>query len=57
MKCILLCEAVFPENKGGVERWFKKLSGELAIRGHDVTYLNALGVDEVRDGVTYKSIT
>lgn len=57
MKFIFLCEAVFPENKGGVERWFKKLSRELADRGHHVTYLNASGVNEVRDGVTYRSIT
>ena len=57
MKLVFLCEAVFPENKGGVERWFKKLSRELANRGHDVTYLNASGVNEIRHGVTYRLIT
>ena len=57
MKFYFLCEAVFPENKGGVERWFKTLTTELARRGHDITYLNASGVNEFRDGVTYRSIT
>ena len=57
MKIIFLCEAVFPENKGGVERWFSKLSRELALRGHDVHYLNAAGVNGDRNGVHYRSIT
>lgn len=57
MKFYFLCEAVFPENKGGVERWFKSITTELANRGHEVIYLNASGVNEFRDGVTYKSIT
>jgi glycosyltransferase involved in cell wall biosynthesis len=57
MKILFLCEAVFPENKGGVERWLQRLSTEMAARGHEVTYLNAAGVDEKRAGVTYHSIT
>lgn len=57
MKIVFICEAVFPENKGGVERWFNRLSQELASRGHEVVYLNAAGVDENRSGVQYRSIT
>lgn len=57
MKYVFVCEAVFPEDKGGVERWFRKLSIELSSRGHDVTYLNASGINELREGVLYKSIT
>ncbi len=54
---MFLCEAVFPENKGGVERWFSRLACELTSRGHHITYLNAAGVDGERLGVFYKSIT
>lgn len=57
MRVVFLCEAVFPENKGGVERWFSQLSAELSRRGHEVTYLNAAGVNETRNGVIYNSIT
>ena len=57
MKMVFICEAVFPENKGGVERWFNRLSQELANRGHEITYLNAAGVSEIRNGVQYRSIT
>ena len=57
MRVAFLCEAVFPENKGGVERWFCQLSTELARRGHEVAYLNAAGVNEMRNGVVYTSIT
>jgi glycosyltransferase involved in cell wall biosynthesis len=57
MKIVFLCEAVFPENKGGVERWFSQLSTELSRRGHEVLYLNATGVNENRNGVQYRSIT
>jgi glycosyltransferase involved in cell wall biosynthesis len=57
VRIVFLCEAVFPENKGGVERWFNRLTQELAARGHDVVYLNAAGVNEERLGVLYRSIT
>jgi glycosyltransferase involved in cell wall biosynthesis len=57
MKIVFLCEAVFPENKGGVERWFSQISKELARRGHEVHYLNATGVNGVRDSVRYRAIT
>jgi glycosyltransferase involved in cell wall biosynthesis len=57
VKVVFLCEAVFPENKGGVERWFGQLSRELSNRGHEVLYLNASGVNGNRSGVEYLSIT
>lgn len=57
MRIIFLCEAVFPENKGGVERWFNQLSTELSKRGHEIHYLNAAGVNGNRKGVEYCSIT
>ena len=53
MKILLICEAVFPENKGGLERWMSWLGNELNRRGHEVSYLNASGVDANRDGVIY----
>jgi glycosyltransferase involved in cell wall biosynthesis len=57
MRILLICEAVFPENKGGLERWMVWLANELHRRGNLVFYFNASGVNEVREGVTYKSIT
>ena len=57
MKIAIICEAVFPENKGGLERWMVWLASSLSHKGHPVFYLNASGVNEVRDGVVYKSIT
>lgn len=57
MKIAIICEAVFPENKGGLERWIVWLASSLSHKGHLVFYLNASGVNEVRDGVVYKSIT
>ena len=57
MRIVFLCEAVFPENKGGVERWFSQLSAELSRRGHEVHYFNATGVNENRKGVQHRSIT
>ena len=53
MKILLICEAVFPENKGGLERWMSWLGNELNRRGHEVSYLNALGIEANRDGVSY----
>ena len=57
MKIAIICEAVFPENKGGLERWMVWLASSLSHKGHLIFYLNASGVNEVRDGVVYKSIT
>lgn len=57
MKIAIICEAVFPENKGGLERWMVWLASSLSHKGYQVFYLNASGVNEVREGVLYKSIT
>ena len=57
MKLVFICEAVFPENKGGLERWFESLTKNIAHEGDVVVYLNASGVNEVRGGVNYVSIT
>lgn len=57
MKIAIVCEAVFPESKGGLERWMVWLARNLSHKGRKVFYLNACGVNEVRDGVVYKSIT
>ena len=56
MKILLICEAVFPENKGGLERWMSWLGLQLANRGFTVDYINASGVNDVRDGVKYFSV-
>ena len=53
MKILLICEAVFPENKGGLERWMTWLGKELSNRGNEVSYINASGVLGNRDGVEY----
>ena len=55
MKILLICEAVFPENKGGLERWMTWLGGQLNNYGYEVSYLNASGVSEEREGVKYFS--
>lgn len=57
MRLIFICEAVFPENKGGVERWFQVLTRNIASEGKAVVYLNATGINEVRGGVKYVSVT
>lgn len=57
MKILLICEAVFPENKGGLERWMTWFASELAKRGNEVTYLNATGVHEIRNKVSYMPVS
>jgi glycosyltransferase involved in cell wall biosynthesis len=57
MKIAIICEAVFPESKGGLERWMVWLANNLSRKGNVVFYINAGGVNEVREGVVYKSIT
>ena len=57
MKIAIICEAVFPESKGGLERWMVWLANNLFRKGNVVFYFNAGGVNEVRGGVVYKSIT
>jgi glycosyltransferase involved in cell wall biosynthesis len=53
LRVLLICEAVFPENKGGIERWFQTLSSQLQAAGNEVTYFNALSVNQERNGVQY----
>ena len=53
MKILLICEAVFPENKGGLERWMTWLGKQLKDRGYEVSYINASGVLGIREGVAY----
>ena len=57
MKIAIVCEAVFPESKGGLERWMVWLASNLFRKGNIVFYFNACGVNEVREGVVYKSIS
>lgn len=53
MKILLICEAVFPENKGGLEKWMSWLGKDFHERNHQVSYLNAAGVKGNRNGVEY----
>lgn len=53
MKILLICEAVFPENKGGLERWMTWLGKQLTDRGYEVSFINASGVIGIREGVAY----
>ena len=57
MKIAIILEAVFPENKGGLERWYGILSNYLADAGHDVIYLNSRNINEIRNNVTYESLS
>jgi glycosyltransferase involved in cell wall biosynthesis len=57
MKIFIACEAVFPENKGGLERWISSLALHLHSLGNDVTYLNSAGVNANRKGVEYHSLS
>lgn len=57
MKVALVVEGVFPEKKGGLERWYLHLSKQLRIDGFDVTYFNSSKVNEVRNGVKHTSVS
>jgi glycosyltransferase involved in cell wall biosynthesis len=57
MKIAIVLEAVFPENKGGLERWYFQLSRELASMSDEVDYLNSSGVDRSDGNLNYKNIT
>jgi len=57
MKIAIVFESVFPEYKGGIERWYMKLSKGLIEKGHSVVYLNASGINEFRDGIEYICLT
>jgi glycosyltransferase involved in cell wall biosynthesis len=56
MKILLICEAVFPENKGGLERWMLWFAESLAKLNFEVEYINASGVNEIREKVKYTSV-
>ena len=57
MKVTLVSEAVWPERKGGLERWFDAISSFLVENGHEITFLNSSGVTEKRNGVTFSSVS
>jgi glycosyltransferase involved in cell wall biosynthesis len=57
MQIAIVCEAVFPESKGGLERWMVWLAESLNSKGHNVTYINSNGINEFRNGISYKCIT
>ena len=56
MRVLLVCEAVFPENKGGIERWFQTLGKEFCESKNSVTYFNSTAVNETRDEIRYVSV-
>ena len=56
MRIAIILEAVFPENKGGLERWYQKVSKFLVDAGHEVVYLNSRNINEARNGVSYESV-
>ena len=56
MRVLLVCEAVFPENKGGIERWFQTLGKEFCESKNSVTYFNSTAVNETRDEIKYVSV-
>ena len=53
MRILLVCEAVFPQNKGGVERWFQQVANYFTTKGHSVTYFNSASVSGLREGINY----
>ncbi len=56
IKVAIVYETVFPEFKGGVERWFQYLASELVPEGFDVFYLNTNEVAEIREKVTFVDV-
>ncbi|CAN2223776.1 RfaG Glycosyltransferase [Candidatus Nanopelagicaceae bacterium] len=56
VKVAIVYETVFPEFKGGVERWFQYVSSELETKGFEVTYLNTNEITELRDNVNFVDI-
>ncbi len=39
MRICIVYDCLFPHTVGGAERWYRNLAGQLAIDGHQVTYL------------------
>jgi glycosyltransferase involved in cell wall biosynthesis len=57
MKVAVILEAVFPENKGGLERWYFHLSHEIAKDVETVHYLNSAGVNRENGNLRYINVT
>jgi glycosyltransferase involved in cell wall biosynthesis len=53
MRILLVCEAVFPHDKGGVERWFQQVGNYFTTKGHSVTYFNSASVSGLYEGINY----
>jgi len=56
LKITLISEAVWPERKGGLERWFDAISQFLVSCGYEVTFLNSSSVTEERNGTKFQSV-
>ena len=56
MKIALVVEGVFPEKKGGLERWYSQIGTKLCADDFDVTYFNSSSVDGLRGGIHYVSL-
>jgi glycosyltransferase involved in cell wall biosynthesis len=56
IKVAIVYETVFPEFKGGVERWFQYVASELESKDFYVSYLNTNVITEVRHNVNYVDI-
>jgi len=57
MRVAVILEAVFPENKGGLERWFFHLASELSKNVESVHYLNSAGINREEGNVRHINIT
>ena len=57
MKIAVVLEAVFPADKGGLERWFFHRARGLSNLGHEVHYLNSAQQEGITNGVMYQSVT
>lgn len=56
IKVAIVYETVFPEFKGGVERWFQYIASELESKGFDIYYLNTNDVTESRNNINFIDI-
>jgi glycosyltransferase involved in cell wall biosynthesis len=57
LKVAVVLEAVFPENKGGLERWYFYLGHEIAKNVETVHYLNSAGINREKENLRYINIT
>ena len=56
IKVAIVYETVFPEFKGGVERWFQYVASELESKGFNVYYLNTNDITGLRDNINFVDI-